>query len=171
MTQKDTHTAATHRFSPSKECTIVSLAWSQHEFKKEKERSDVVTIPACSHQRPERHARCRVRDDGVPVLHVEPLRARLRQLRVVLQELEQDDDEVATPRPEPQHRGHEQKQKRKFGQKGRLTKEKKREGTFDYRNISGEEFIFYTSFKLIPKNRRVKLQALQFLINSKTIGL
>ena len=53
-----------------------------------------------------------------------------RQLRVVLQELEQDDDEVVTPRPETQHRGHEQKQKRKFGQKGRLTKEKKRRGNF-----------------------------------------
>ena len=49
----------------------------------------LVTIPACSHQRPERHAHCRVRDDGVPVLHVEPIRARLRQLRVVVQELEQ----------------------------------------------------------------------------------
>ena len=119
-----------------------------------------MTIPACSHQRPERHARCGVRDDGVPVLHVEPLRARLRQLRVVLQELEQDDDD---PRPETQHRGHEQKQKRKFGQKGRLTKEKKRErGLLITGDISGEEFFYY-SFKLIPKNRRrVKLQALQF---------
>ena len=64
------------------------------------------------------------------MLHVEPIRARLRQLRVVFQELERDDDEVVTPRPETQHRGHEQKQKRKFGQKGRLTKEKKRRGTF-----------------------------------------
>ena len=26
-----------------------------------------------------------------------------------------------------------------------------REGPFNYRNISGEEFIFYYSFKLIPK--------------------
>ena len=48
----------------------------------------------------------------------------------------------------------------------------KKEETFYYRNISGEEFIFYYSFKLIPKNRRwVKLQALQFYINSKTIEL
>ena len=48
----------------------------------------------------------------------------------------------------------------------------KREGTFYYRNISGEEFSFYYSFKLIPKNRRrMKLQSLQFYINSKTIGL
>ena len=65
----------------------------------------LVTIPACSHERPERHAHCRVRDDGVPVLHVEPICARLRQLRVVVQELEQDDDEVVTPRPETQHCG------------------------------------------------------------------
>ena len=57
----------------------------------------LVTIRACSHQRPERHAHCRVWDDGVPVLHVEPTCTRLRQLRVVLQELEQDDDEVVTP--------------------------------------------------------------------------
>ena len=61
------------------------------------------------------------------MLQVEPIRARLRQLRVVVQELEQDDDEVVTPRPETQHRGHGQKQKRKFGQKGRLTKKKKRD--------------------------------------------
>ena len=106
------------------------------------------------------------------MLQVEPIPARLRQLRVVVQEIEQDDDEVVTPRPDPRHCGHEQKQKRKFGQKGRLTKEKKREVTFYYRNISGEELIFYYIFKLIPKNRRrVKLQALQFYINSKTIGL
>ena len=59
----------------------------------------LVTLPACSHQRPERHAHCRVRDDGVPVLQVEPIRARLRQLRVLVQELEQDSDEVVTPRP------------------------------------------------------------------------
>ena len=48
----------------------------------------------------------------------------------------------------------------------------KREGTFYYRNISGEEFIFYYSFKLIPKTRRRgKLQTLQFYIKSKTINL
>ena len=47
-----------------------------------------------------------------------------------------------------------------------------KEGPFNYRNISGEEFIFYYSFKLIPKTRRRgKLQTLQFYINSKTIGL
>ena len=72
----------------------------------------LVTIPACSHQRPERHAHRGLRDDGVPVLHVQPVPARLqvepictrlRQLRVVVQELEQDDDKVVTPRPEPQH--------------------------------------------------------------------
>ena len=79
-----------------------------------------LTILADTHERPERHAHCRVQDDGVPVLHVEPIRARLRQLRVVVQELEQDSDEVVTPRPEIQHCGHEQKQKRKFGQKERL---------------------------------------------------
>ena len=35
--------------------------------------------------------------------NVEPIRARLRQLRVVVQELEQDDDEVVTLRLELQH--------------------------------------------------------------------
>ena len=44
-----------------------------------------------------------LQDDGVPVLHVQPVPARLRQLRVVVQELEQDDDQAVTPRPEPQH--------------------------------------------------------------------
>ena len=53
-----------------------------------------------------------------------------------------------------------------------LLKNKKEEGTFYYRNISGEEFIFCYGFKLIPKTRRRgKLQSLQFYINSKTIGL
>ena len=32
--------------------------------------------------------------------------------------------------------------------------QKKKEGTFHYRNIPGERFIFYYSFKLIQKNRR-----------------
>ena len=112
----------------------------------------LVKFPACSHERPERHAHCRVRDDGVPVLHVEKIRARLRKLRVVLQELEQDDDEVVTPRPETQHCGHEQKQKRKVGQKGRLTKNKK-EGTL-LQEYFRRGIYFYYSFKLIPKNRR-----------------
>ena len=49
---------------------------------------------------------------------------------------------------------------------------KKDEGTFRYRNISGEGIIFHYSFILIQKNRRrVKLQALQLHINSKTIDL
>ena len=46
-----------------------------------------------------------------------------------------------------------------------------KEGPFYYRNISGEEFFYY-SFKLIPETRRRgKLQSLQFYINAKTIGL
>ena len=63
----------------------------------------LVAIPACSHQRPDRHAHCRLWYNGVPVLHVEPIRARPRQLRVVVQELKQDDDEVVAPHSEPQH--------------------------------------------------------------------
>ena len=54
----------------------------------------------------------------------------------------------------------------------RLTEEKKREGTFYYRDISGEGIISYYSFTLIQKTRRRgKLQALRLHINSKTIGL
>ena len=53
-----------------------------------------------------------------------------------------------------------------------LLPSQKNKGTFYYRNISGEEFIFYYSFKLIPKTRRRgKLQTLQFYIKSKTINL
>ena len=52
-----------------------------------------------------------VKKKKVPVLHVEQICTRLRKLRVVLQELEQDDDEVVTPRPETQHCGHEQRTK------------------------------------------------------------
>ena len=63
----------------------------------------LVTMPACSHQRSEGHAHRGLRDDGVPVLHVQPVPARLRQLRVVVQELEHDDHQAVTPRPEPQH--------------------------------------------------------------------
>ena len=62
-----------------------------------------MTIPACSHQRRQRHAHRRLRDDGVPVLRIEPIPGRLRKLRVVVQELKQDDVEVVTPHPEPQH--------------------------------------------------------------------
>ena len=83
--------------------------------------------PPDSHVRPERHAHCRVRDDGVPVLHVEPIPARLRQLRVVVQELEQDDDEVATLTPGSPALLTRARQKRKFGQKGLPDKRKKKE--------------------------------------------
>ena len=64
-----------------------------------------------------RHAHCRVRDDGVPVLHVEPIRPRLRQLRVVVQQLEQDRDEVVTPRSETQQCGHEQNKSANSGKR------------------------------------------------------
>ena len=48
----------------------------------------------------------------------------------------------------------------------------KKEGTFYYRNISGEGIILNYSFKLIQKNRRrVKLQASLLHINSKSIDL
>ena len=50
------------------------------------------------------------------VLHIEPVPARLRQLRVVVQELEQDDFQAVTPRPEPQHAAMSD-QNRAFGQK------------------------------------------------------
>ena len=65
-----------------------------------------------------------------------------------LQELEEDDDEVVTPRPETQHCGHEQKQKRKFGQKGRLKKEKKK-GTFT--GIFPARNSFLLQFKINSK--------------------
>ena len=68
------------------------------------------------HERPERHAHRGLRDDGVPALHKEPIRARLRQLRVVVQELEQDDDQAVSPRPEPQHAAMSD-QSRALGQK------------------------------------------------------
>ena len=49
---------------------------------------------------------------------------------------------------------------------------KKKEETFYSRNISGEGIILHYSFILIQKNRRrVKLQSLQFYINSKAIKL
>ena len=42
----------------------------------------------------------------------------------------------------------------------------------NYRNMSSEGIILHYSFKLIQKNRnRVKLQKLQFYINSKKIKL
>ena len=48
---------------------------------------------------------------------------------------------------------------------------KKSEGTFYYSYISGDEFISFDGFSLIPKTRRRgKLQSLQFYINSKTKG-
>ena len=90
-------------------CPLVHSQWwwrSERHEKKEKVRrcvlSALVTIVADTNQSPERHAHCRVRDD-VPVLHMEPICTRLRQLRVALQEIEQDDVEVVAPRPETKH--------------------------------------------------------------------
>ena len=81
-----------------------------------------LTILADTHERPERHAHRGVRHDSAPELHGEPIRARLRQLRVVVQELGQDDDEVVTPRASSGSPAlwTRAKQRRKFGQKGRL---------------------------------------------------
>ena len=105
-------------------CPLVHSQWwrtsERHEKKEKVTRcalSALVTIIADTHQRPERHAHCRVPDDGVPVLHVEPICTRLRQLRVVVQELEQDDVEVVTPRLETQHRGHEQNKSANLGKR------------------------------------------------------
>ena len=48
----------------------------------------------------------------------------------------------------------------------------KKVGTFLLQEYFRRGIYLYDSLKLIPKNgRRVKLQALQFYINSKTIGL
>ena len=104
----------------------------------------LVTIPACSHQRPERHAHRGLRDDGVPVLHVQPVPARLRQLRVVVEELEQDEP---TPRA-PACR--DERPKSCAWAKGRLTKEKKR-----------GDFLLQEYF------RRGNYFVLQFEINSE----
>ena len=57
-----------------------------------------------------------VRRHYVPVLHVEPVPARLPKLRVVVQELEQDAVQAVTPHPEPQHAAMSD-QNRAFGQK------------------------------------------------------
>ena len=94
-----------------------------------------VTIIASTHERPERHAHCRVRDDGVPVLHVEPLRARLRQLRVVVQELEQDDDEVVTPRAQSWAKGATERA---------IHRTKKKNETCNFKKMSREKFFHYS---------------------------
>ena len=57
-----------------------------------------------------------VRRHHVQVLHVELVPARLRHLRVVVQELEQDAVQAVTPRQEPQHAAMSD-QNRAFGQK------------------------------------------------------
>ena len=74
---EDTHTAATPASLRESNAPSFHLRGLTH-FKKGKRMwrcvlTVLVTIPACSHERPERHAHCRVRDDGVPVLHVEPI--------------------------------------------------------------------------------------------------
>ena len=109
-------------------CPLVHSQWwrrSERREKKEQVRrcvlSALVTIIADTHQRPERHAHRGLRDDGVPMLHVEPICTQLRQLRVVVQELEQDDVEVVTPRPETQHCGHEQKKSANLGKRDDCT--------------------------------------------------
>ena len=135
----------------------------------------LVTIPACSHERPERHAHRGLRDDGVPMLHVEPIRARLRQLRVLVQELEQDSDEVVTPRPETQHCGHEQKKKTQIWAKGTteraclLVKRKTDVCTFKKKKCPAKD-LFHYRFILIRKiKNRIKLDSLQICSNTKTM--
>ena len=76
---------------------------------------------------------------------------RLRQLRVVLQELEQDDVEVVAKRPKSKH-VDTRKKKRKFGQKGRL----------NVRSIRYKK-------KLIPKNPAREFISITVLNNSKKI--
>ena len=88
--------------------------------------SQTLTILASSHQRPKRHAHRGLRHDGVPVLRAQPVPARLRQLRVVVQELERDDDQAVTPRPEPQHAAMSD-QNRALGQEADWPPRKKRE--------------------------------------------
>ena len=136
-----------------------------------------LTILADSHQRPERHAHCRVRDDGVPVLQVVPIRAKLRQLRVVVQELEQDDDEVVSPRPDPRHCGHEQNKSANLGKRGRLKVRSTAQKTKTKPQITGKyparEFISLRVFLLICKIKTALnySQYSFFLKNSKTINL
>ena len=87
--------------------------------------------------------------------------------RVVVQELEQDDDKVVTPRPDPPHCGHEQNKKRAAWQK----KKERRlfEGIFPAReffvlhfdinsekinagwNYSHYSFIFFENNKSAPR--------------------
>ena len=101
----------------------------------------LVTVPACSHKRPERHAHRGVWHDGVPVLHVQPVPARLRQLRVVVQELKQDDDQAVAPRPEPQHAAKSD-QNRALGQKA--DQKKKRRELFITGIFPAKEFFYYS---------------------------
>ena len=95
-----------------------------------------------------------VRRHYVPVLHVEPVPARLRQLRVVVQELEQDAGSGRHPTPgAPACR--DERPKSCVWAKGRLdvrpSRTKKNEGTYNYKNISSEGLILHYSFILIRK--------------------
>ena len=107
------------------------------------------------------------RDDGVPVLHAEPICTRLRKLHVVLQELEQDDDEVVTPRPETHHCGHEQKTKAQIRAKETTEREclfvKKKNGVCNVKKkCLAREFIPITVSIYSKKfENRIKLRILQ----------
>ena len=98
-----------------------------------------------------------VRRHYVPVLHIEPVPARLRQLRVVVQELEQDAVQAVIPRPEPQHAAMSDQNRAWPTERAIHRTKKMRE-------------LLITFLKLILKNRnRVKLQILQFYINSRKL--
>ena len=115
------------------------------------------------------HSHCRVQDDGVPVLHVEPICIRLRQLRVVVQELEQDSNEVVAPRPPSM--STRAKQKRKFGQKGRLKVRSttQKNEICNSKNIQREN-LSPLRLKLIQKNlNRIKLQYYRFILIQKNL--
>ena len=79
----------------------------------------LVTILADTRERPERRTHRGLRHDRKPALHVEPIYARLRQFRIVIQELEQDDVEVVAPRPESKH-AETSEAKAQIRAKGRL---------------------------------------------------
>ena len=115
-------------------------------------------------ERPERHTHRGLRHDSVPALHVEPIHARLRQLRIVIQEFEQDDVEVVAQRPESKH-AETTETKAQTWAKGRLNVRSiaPNQTSVITKNVPGDIF-FITALINSKKMSRKKLQISRHLL-------
>ena len=133
----------------------------------------LVTIPACSHQRPERHAHSRVRDDGVPVPQVEPIRARPAPASPRRPGTRTGQRRRRHPTPGDPALWTRAKTKAQIRAKGTTERAihspHKEKTTSVISKCPAGEFITITVLINSKKKKRIKLQSLPFKIIRKTM--